>query len=127
MDTLKLDTSIWDLDVDTLGNWATVGDATPQTEETGPAMRMAQDVATQCAAWKGEVYYDTTLGIDYPNVLGQAPNLAMLQSAYNTQALLVAEVETALTSLQFTAGKSRKVTGTITTSDVNGNIAQVTL
>jgi len=127
MDTLALDTSLWDLDVDAYGNIATVGDATPASAQTGPGMRLAQDVATRCRAWNGEVYYDTTQGIRYPSILGAAPNLAVVQNAFNTEALKVPECETAIAQFQFTAGSVREITGTLTVADVNGNSGAITI
>lgn len=126
MDSLKLDISLWDLDVDAAGNWATIGDTTPG-DTTGPGMRLAQDVATRCTAWRGEVYYDTTQGIRYETILGFPPNLALLNNAFNTEALKVPGCSTALANFNFTAGSARNVGGTITLSDTNGNGGAVTL
>lgn len=120
MDTLALDIALWDLDVDSFGNWRTVGDATPG-DTTGPGMRLAQDVATRCTAWRGEVYYDTTQGIRYETILGYPPNLALMNNAFNTEALKVPLCKTALANFDFTAGASRKVGGQITLADINGN------
>lgn len=127
MDTLKLDTSLWDLDVDVYGNLATVGDATPASAQTGPGMRLAQDVSTRCRAWNGEVYFDTTQGIRYPSILGAAPNLAVVQNAFNTEALKVPLCETAVAQFAFAAGSVREITGTLNVSDVNGNSGTITI
>jgi len=127
MDTLKLDTTTWDLDVDQYGNLATVGDATPGSTQTGPGMRLAQDVATRCRAWRGEVYYDTTQGIRYETILGAAPNLALVQNAFNTEALKVPLCETAIASFNFAAGSVRQITGTLNVADVDGNSASITI
>jgi hypothetical protein len=127
MDTLALDYSTWDLTVDQYGNWATIGDATPQNPATGPGMRLAQDVATRCLAWYSEVYYDTTQGIKYPQIMGLYPNLTLLQASFNTQALLVPGCQTALANFTFTAGKVRNMGGSVAVSDMAGNAAVVTL
>ncbi len=127
MDTLALDHSSWDITTDALGNWATFGDATPQSDQTGPGMRLAQDVATRCLAWRGEVYYDTTQGIRYDTIMGKYPNLALLQNAYNTEGLKVPLCQTALASFTFAAGSQRKLGGTLTVSDINGNAGTVSL
>lgn len=121
MDTLALDFAAWDITTDAQGNWATVGDATPQSDQTGPGMRLAQDVATRCLSWRGEVYYDATQGIRYETIMGEYPNLALLQNAYNTEGLKVPLCQTALANFTFTAGKSRTLTGTLTVADVNAN------
>jgi hypothetical protein len=127
MDTLALDYTTWDLDVDQYGNWRTIGDATPQLPSTGPGMRLAQDVATRCLAWYGEVYYDTTQGIRYPQIMGQFPNLTLLQAAYNTEALFVPGCQYAIANLNFVGGKTRQMGGSITVADNAGNMATVAL
>jgi len=127
MDTLALDPLTWDLTTDIYGNLATFGDATPASAQTGPGMRLAQDVATRCQAWNGEVYYDTTQGIRYETILGAAPNLALVQNAFNTEALKVPLCETAIAVFSFAAGSVRKIGGTLNVSDVDGNSASVTI
>jgi len=127
MDTLALDTSLWDLSVDSQGNLRTVGDATPQNDLTGPGMRLAQDVATRVQAWLGEVYFDTTQGINYPVYLGGPPNLSLLQSVFNTEALNVPLCASALAQFTFTAGSSRRIGGVLNVSDIAGNGGQVNL
>jgi hypothetical protein len=131
MDTMALDFALWDLDVDQYGNMATFGDATPG-ELTGPAMRMAQDTATQCLAFRGEVYYDTTQGVRYDQILGNVPNMVFITSEYQTQALNVPEVAQAVPSLTFVRGgpgapNARTVTGTIYVSDATGTAGVVNL
>lgn len=127
MDTLALNSQTWDITTDALGNWATFGDATPQSEQTGPGMRLAQDVATRCLAWRGEVYYDTTQGIRYEQIMGQYPNLALLQNSFNQEGLKVPLCQTALANFTFTAGSQRRITGTLTVSDTNANAGSVQL
>lgn len=126
MDTLALDIGRWDLDTDVYGNLRTVGDSTPG-EQTGPGMRLAQDVATRVRAWRGEVYFDTTQGINYPGYFGGPPNLTLLQSAFNTEALKVPLCASALADFTFTGGSARKLGGTLYVSDVAGNGGQVAL
>jgi len=127
MDTLALDLTAWDLTVDVYGNLATVGDATPASAQTGPGMRLAQDVATRVRAWRGEVYYDTSQGIRYETILGAAPNLSVVQNAFNTEALLVPLCETAIAGFAFTGGSVREITGTLNAADVDGNSASITI
>lgn len=126
MDTLALDISIWDLDVDVYGNWRTVGDATPGTL-MGPGMRLAQDVATRCLSWRGEVYYDVTQGIRYETIMGYPPNMALIQSAFSQEALKVPLCATALVDFAFTGGNARTITGTLTVADVAANSGSVTI
>jgi hypothetical protein len=127
MDTLLLDPSTWDLTVDSRGNIATVGDATPNNDATGPGMRLAQDVATRVQAWLGEVYFDTTQGINYPAYFGGPPNLSLLQSVFNAEALRVPGCASALAQFTFTAGSKRTIGGVLNVSDIAGNGGQVAL
>lgn len=128
LDTLALNPETWDLTTDAYGNWATVGDATGgASSPTGPAMRMAQDVATQCLSWAGEVYYDRSAGIMYPQLLGGEPNLPLLNAAYAQEALSVPLVAQAVANFTFQGGRSRLLGGAILTTDVNGVTGQVSL
>ena len=125
MDTLALTTD-WDLDVDDRGNWRTVGTGTPTREDTGPGMRLAQDVATRLRAWRGEVWMDGTQGVDYPRYLGTAPAVVELSADLQSEALLVPECRTALADVALARG-SRTVGGTLYLSDLDGFGAQVAL
>lgn len=76
MTSLKL-TQDWDLQLDDMGNIATV--------EGG--LQTAQDVATSCRVWKGELIYDIERGVPYAQeILGQRPNLSLLQSDFENEA-----------------------------------------
>lgn len=122
-DTLAL-TASWDLDLDDQANLATVGDATAGEVQTGPGMRLAQDVATRLRAWRGEVWFDTEQGIDYPRYLGQAPSLVQLRADCQSEALLVPLCATALADLALSR-TDRQVGGTIYLSDLTGFAAEV--
>lgn len=125
MDTLLLDTSTWDLTTDTSGNLATVGDA-DRDATNGGALRLAQDVAARVSSWRGEVYYDTTQGIPYDTILGEYPNLVVLQQLYSEEALNVPGCAAALPELTYDRA-GRLLGGTINVSDISGNPAVVTL
>lgn len=122
-DTLALTTD-WDLDLDDQGNIRTVGDATNRDVQTGPGMRLAQDVATRLRAWRGEVWFDVTQGIDYPRYLGLAPSVIQLRADYQSEALLVPLCATALADLSLTR-QPREVGGMIYLSDLSGFAAEV--
>lgn len=126
MDTFALNAASWDLTVDATGNLATFGDSTPGNA-TGPGMRLAQDVAARCQSWRGEVYYDTTQGIRYDQILGAAPNLPLLQAAMQREALKVPECATAIANLSIVRGAVRGITGTLSVSDASGNTGVVQL
>lgn len=124
-DTLSLAVDTWDLALDGSGNLGTFGDATPSAVQTGPGMRLAQDVATRLRAWRGEVWMDRDQGIDYPRYLGRSPSTVELGADFQTEALQVPSCATALAVLQL--DRTRQVTGTITLSDLNGIAAEVAL
>jgi hypothetical protein len=122
-DTLALTVPAWDLDLDDRGNLRTFGDATPGAQ-TGPAMRLAQDVATRVRAWRGEVWFDTQQGIDYPLYLGRTPAMVQLRADYQSEALRVPACATALAD--FTLQRTtRGVGGALYLSDLSGNTAEV--
>lgn len=124
-DTLALQVATWDLDLDDRGNLRTFGDATPD-ENTGPGMRLAQDVASRVRAWRGEVWFDTEQGIDYPRYLGTTPSLVELRADYQAEALRVPQCATALAD--FALGRrDRAVTGALYLSDLSGYAAEVAL
>lgn len=124
-DTLAL-TADWDLDLDDQGSLRTFGDATALDVQTGPGMRLAQDVATRLQAWRGEVWFSAQQGIDYPRYLGFAPTLTQLASDFQNEALRVPLCATALADLSLARG-SRGVTGTLYLSELNGLTAQVAI
>lgn len=122
-DTLAL-TAEWDLGLDDQANLGTFGNATNGSPQTGPGMRLAQDVATRLRAWRGEVWFDTSQGIDYPRYLGQAPSVIQLRADYQSEALLVPLCATALADLDLVRS-TRAVGGTLFLSDMTGYTAEV--
>lgn len=71
MDTLLLDTQIWDLCLDSSGNIARATDP----------YSVAQDVASACRCFTGECWYDTARGIPYfQQVLGKFPPLPLVKN-----------------------------------------------
>lgn len=86
MSSLLLDTQTWDLVADASRNIA-VADA---------PYAIIQDVACATRTVLGEVWYDTTLGIDYFGlILGQTPSLALLKNAVVVAAQSVLDVKSA--------------------------------
>ena len=125
MDSLAL-TSDWDLDVDAYGNWRTVGDATPGAT-SGPGYRLAQDVATRCLSWRGEVYFDTTQGVPYSAILGEYASISYIQQLYTVEALKVPACAQAIPDLTITRGSKRTLTGSFAVADFVGNLGAITL
>ena len=111
MDTLYLTPGNWDLAVDVNGNIAKA--ANPYS--------LAQDAASQIRTFAGEVWYDTTQGIPYPDqVLGLAPNPALMKSYFTTAALSVPEVTAAKV---FLAGlTARALTGQVQITGTTGAV-----
>lgn len=109
MRTLLLDTVAWDLVLDVDGNIAAATDP----------YSLAQDAASACRTFLGECWYNTTLGIDYfGQVLGKAPNVALLKAKLVGQALTVPGVVSATVFITSFAG--RKVTGQVQVTDATG-------
>jgi hypothetical protein len=108
--TLLLDKATWDLTLDGQGNIAVV---------IGP-YGTAQDVASACRLFLGELWYDTTQGLPYfQNILGRPPSRGFLMAKFTEAAFTVPDVDTVQVSLN-PVGADRVLTGTITTTDVLG-------
>jgi hypothetical protein len=108
MNTLLLDNLVWDLVLDSNGNIALAS----------PPYAVAQDVASACRLFLGELWYDTTQGISYwQQLLGQNPTSSQIAAALNSAALTVPGVVTANTIITSSAG--REISGQVqfSTSD----------
>src|SRR6202035_3244223 len=68
--TLLLDTVTWDLVLDANNNIAVAQ----------PPYQLSQDAASACRLFLGELWYDTTQGIPFDNILGKVLNLAYLKA-----------------------------------------------
>ena|SRR5271166_1811059 len=103
MDSLLLDISAWDLVLDVDGNIAVASDPYSQ----------AQDAASACRLFKGELWYDTTQGIDFfGTILGQLPSLNLMKKAFVNAALTVPGVVRAQAFLS-AIGKNRVLSGQV--------------
>lgn len=74
--TLLLDTVAWDLVLDANGNIAVASEP----------YALAQDAASAIRTFLGEVYYDTTIGVDYLNNFGKLASLTLLKAQMQDQA-----------------------------------------
>lgn len=84
--TMLLDSSAWDLVLDSQGNIA-VAD---------PPYALAQDVASACRLFAGELYYDVGKGVPYfTDTLGHLPPPAVVIGHLETAALTVPGVVSA--------------------------------
>ncbi len=114
MDTIYL-TPEWGMTVDASGNIAMA------TAEYA----IAQDVASACRLFAGELFYDTSKGIPYQTVvLGKRPARALVSNFLEQAALTVPQVVAAQTvGLNLS---NRGLTGTIEVIDQNGQKIGVT-
>jgi hypothetical protein len=131
-DTLLLDTINWDLLVDLNGNIAMAQEP----------YSLAQDVASQCRLFEGELWFDTTQGVPYfppggttpalppgvtTNILGEYVPQGLLQQIYQENALLVPNVATALILATPISPTDRSVTGQIVITATDGPSFAITL
>lgn len=116
MNTLLLDQTLWDLCKDAAGNIAMARDP----------YAVAQDVASACRLFQGELWYDTTQGIPYfENVLGKQIPLALLRSYLENAAMSVPGVVKARAFL--TGAEGRTVAGQVQVTLSNGIVLPVAL
>lgn len=101
--TLLLDTATWDLVVDASTNVAVA---------TAP-YQLAQDASSAIRTFKGEVFSDTTQGVDYfRQVFGRgAPPLALLKQLISNAALTVSGIASA--RVFFTSLSARALSGQV--------------
>ncbi len=109
MTTLLLDQTAWDLVLDANNNVALAG----------YPYSVAQDVATACRTFLGDCYFDQTIGLPYPQMLGQLPPLAFVRAQLVNAALTVPTVVKA-TVLNLALNANRQLTGSIEVIDTQG-------
>lgn len=108
--TLLLDQSAWDLVLDATGNIA-VG---------APPYSLAQDVASACRLFLGELWYSSEKGIPYfEDVLGHAPPLALIAGHLERAAMSVPGVKSAQCIINDYRG-GREASGVILFIDETG-------
>lgn len=93
--------------------WDFIPDANGDLAMVDAPYAIAQQVACECQMYLGEGWFDTAQGIPYdPDILGQAPNIALLQSLMETAALGVPGVVSARAVL-YLSRAARTVKGAI--------------
>lgn len=111
MKTLLLDISVWDLVLDAAGNIAVADNP----------YSMAQDAASAVRTFKGEVYYDTLLGMPWlQSILGRFPNAQVIKANAVAQALTVPGVVSAKAFLTNDGG--RRLGGQIQVSPAGSTV-----
>ena len=112
--TILLDPVTWDLVVDINGNIAVAE----------PPYALAQDVASSCILFKGELLYDTTKGIPFfEDVLGKNMPADLMAGYFEAAALTVPGVVSAQATL--ITDSTRTVTGIIQFIDELGALNNV--
>ena len=116
--TLLLDVGLWDLCLDANGNIALAA----------PPYALAQDVASACRTVLGEVYYDTTLGVDYfGKLFGQTPPIAVFQEQFIDATEAVAGVVSATCVIESYSSATRTTVGQVQFIDVNNATQTVSI
>jgi hypothetical protein len=109
MKTLLLSQDLWDLVVDVAGNIAVATDP----------YAIAQDVASSCRVFKGEVWYDTARGVPYfPSILGQAPPASFIKAQLAKAAALIQGCNNPVVVL--TGLMNRQLSGQVQFTDIAG-------
>jgi len=115
MNTLLLSTDTWDLTVDSSGNLAVA---------TG-LYAIAQDVASACRTFLGEVWYDTTLGVPLTDrILGKLPPASFLKAQFQGQGEAVPGVASVTANFN-TVAIDRVLTGSLLITSTAGQQAVV--
>jgi hypothetical protein len=103
MQTLPLNTTSWDLELDHLGNLALAD----------PDYSIAQDVASAIRTFLGECWYDVTLGLPYfQNLLGKLPPASYITNLLEQAAFSVPGV-LSVTTVSLGLNKNRQLTGSV--------------
>jgi hypothetical protein len=96
MRTLLLDTEAWDLVLDASGNIAVADEP----------YALAQDAASAIRTFRGECYWDTTIGLPYlTQVLGKSPSPSLVKALIVAEARTVPGVEFAVCYLTGLTGR----------------------
>jgi hypothetical protein len=110
VNTLLLDTALWDLVTDASGNIAVASDP----------YAIAQSVASACRVFVGDQWYDTTAGIPYfQDVLGQNPSINWLKAQLVAAANAVPGCNNAIVYLSGLT-PTRALTGQVQFTDNSG-------
>lgn len=109
-DTLLLDLTTWDLVVDSDGNIAVAS----------PPYSQAQDAASAIRTFLGEVYYDTSLGVDYSRILYQYPSISQMKQLFVEAAETVPGVVSAVVFITSFSINTREITGQVQITNEQG-------
>lgn len=114
MDTLLLSQTSWDLTLDAMGNIAKASDG----------YAIAQDVASACRTFRGEIWYNTNTGVPYfQQILGKLPPAQFVKAQEEAAAESVPDVASAKCFL--TGFQHRTLTGQIQITTTAGQTLAV--
>lgn len=103
MQTLPLNPTTWDLQLDSSGNLSL----------TDPDYSIAQDVASAIRTFQGECWYGVTQGLPYfQSLLGKLPPASYITNLLEQAALTVAGV-VSVTVVRLGLNKQRQLTGSV--------------
>lgn len=111
LQTILLDTILWDAVLDVNGNIAIAS----------APYAVAQDAASAIRTFQSEVYYDTTVGVDYAQILDETPPIELVKESLVTAALTVPDAAAAQCFISSTTG--RTLSGQVQVTDVAGGLA----
>lgn len=108
-DTLYLNPTTWDLDIDADGDIAVASGR----------YALAQDAACAIRTFLGECWYDKTVGVPYmTEILGHSPSLDLVKARLQAAAMTVDGVVSA--TVVITGNVNRTVTGQVQITDTGG-------
>jgi hypothetical protein len=112
--TILLDSGTWDLVLDSAGNIAVASEP----------YSLAQDAASAIKTFKGEIYWDTTIGVPYDQMLGKTPSISLMKYLFTQAALTVPGVSSA--QVFITGITDRTISGQVqVTSAATGQVSAV--
>jgi len=116
MNTILLDPATWDMVLDANGNIAMASQP----------YSIAQDVASACRLFFGELWYDTAKGVLYfEQILGERPPMEFVKSQIVNAALTVPAVLSA--DCYLTEFSKRKLSGQVQVTDIFGTTTVVNI
>jgi hypothetical protein len=114
-DTIYMNPTSWDLDVDADGDIAVAAEP----------YALAQDAASAIKTFQGEAYFDTTIGVPLrQEILGQSPSTALIKSQLQAAAEAVPGVASAEVFITGIAG--RVVQGQVQVKSTSGATSSAT-
>ena len=99
-------------------NWCPVVDTSGNIAIAEEPYALSQDAACAIKLWIGELYYDTTQGVSWSNILAKIPPLNYVRSQFVAAALTVPNVGSA--TVYFSGFSQRTISGQVQVTDSLG-------